>query len=568
MLIVHVQSIWQSQLEANEQEHQGKGQVDSRNAAASPRICSAGALGLLFCIICIKPIGSPLDWILRVAPGIGVLHTIYAIYHLSRSSKDRTPTSTASYMIFAAILDAGMLPFLAFMAMMAYGQHGESPATKDHWQTLFPKEAQTSIIIFAFYLTSVVDGALHLVSLIISVYLTVVFRKISKLPPDMNPLEDNLTSRKGMQHKRNKSSLSFATDSPSNRSSVQQPLMADARKVPFLHTRETSSSTMGGTPSPRADRVRYDGSPRSSRIQLNGLASPSSASLSPSAFNNNINTGSSSARASRTDLRQSPDRPAQRSSGLSSVYPSDVAHHSSPVLVGAPHSRPISTTAAHIKRSSLYHAAPKEDNWFNQTGDAGDADDADDAADHTGLALPELQHLRHSREHIPELVLSPQVRLPKPHKAGYEFLDAGSENSPPRAPIRTPVYTPAPVAPGAANPYRPALRETQVRADARPPAGSPATVDELRFLAEQRARGGSPASYRRNDGSDFLGASEDVGRISAQSKRRFYGSLRGLVGGRRKAERAVSTGLDNGAGASNELRGREVSGKVVEEGRA
>lgn len=51
-------------------------------------------------------------------------------------------------------------------------------------------------------------GVMHLLSLCIGLWLALKFRQIARMPPDCNPLEDNLTSR---QHKRNKSSMTAAS---------------------------------------------------------------------------------------------------------------------------------------------------------------------------------------------------------------------------------------------------------------------------------------------------------------------------------------------------------------------
>lgn len=156
-------------------------------------------------------------------------------------------------------MDAGLIPFLVLTAILSRNQYMQDTNISGHWQTLFSSAEATFKIIYSTFLVSVVGGSLHLVSLIISIYLAVIFRKISKLPPDMNPLEDNLTSR----HKRNKSSridnrTSQSTDAKAtNRGSkTEDPLMSLPRTVPFLHTRTE----------PFADPPRSSSSPRSSRI--------------------------------------------------------------------------------------------------------------------------------------------------------------------------------------------------------------------------------------------------------------------------------------------------------------
>lgn len=63
-------------------------------------------------------------------------------------------------------------------------------------------------LITAIWIGSIALGGIHLFCCSISLYLACMFRKIANLPPDMNPLEDNLTSRRGTKHKHKSSELS------------------------------------------------------------------------------------------------------------------------------------------------------------------------------------------------------------------------------------------------------------------------------------------------------------------------------------------------------------------------
>jgi hypothetical protein len=209
------------------------------------RVCQLlGALGSLFCVIAINKTSGSAGWIIRVAPAVGLLHTLYAVYHLCRSPASRPPASTASYMVFAAMTDTGLIPFLFFSALMA---HGDYTSNAYGWGTLFATSSASYKIIYAFYLISVVVGSLTFVSLVLGVYLAILFRKIAQLPPDMNPLEPNLTAR---PHKRNKSELtdkhmSSSTASLTNRMSRTSDSSAPAsRRVPFMHTRTDSADNL------------------------------------------------------------------------------------------------------------------------------------------------------------------------------------------------------------------------------------------------------------------------------------------------------------------------------------
>lgn len=156
-------------------------------------------------------------------------------------------------------MDAGLIPFFVLTAMISRNQYTQGTNTSGHWQTLFNTADATFRIVYSTFLVGVVGGSIHLVSLIISIYLAVIFRKISKLPPDMNPLEENLTSR----HKRNKSSRidnrtsQFTDATATNRGSkAEDPLMSPPRTVPFLHTRMESLADLShSSTSPRASRI-------------------------------------------------------------------------------------------------------------------------------------------------------------------------------------------------------------------------------------------------------------------------------------------------------------------------
>jgi hypothetical protein len=203
-----------------------------------------GALCSLFCVIIINETVNSVGWIIRFAPAVGLLHTLYAIYHLCRSAASR-PASTASYMVFAALTNAGLLPFLFFFATMAHGSHTSNGYG---WGTLFGTKHASYRIVCAFYLICVVEASLTAISLGLGIYLAILFRKIALLPPDMNPLEPNLTER---PHKRNKSELtekhlSGSTASLANNrlSMTSDSSVAPSRRVPFMHTRTDSADNL------------------------------------------------------------------------------------------------------------------------------------------------------------------------------------------------------------------------------------------------------------------------------------------------------------------------------------
>lgn len=181
-------------------------------------------------------------------------------------------------MLFASVLDVGLVPFYVLTGLMARTQFQEPAGTAGRWQTLFSNDDATDKIILSTYLTGLVNGGIHFVSLILSIYLAVIFRQISRLPPDMNPLEDNLTSR----HKRNKSSItenriSQATTMTANSKRGSRDVKSESsqfRSVPFMQTRNDSHANITDIPSPKfSPRVSRTDIPTTSYEHLASLRS-------------------------------------------------------------------------------------------------------------------------------------------------------------------------------------------------------------------------------------------------------------------------------------------------------
>ena len=133
-------------------------------------------------------------------------------------------------------------------------------------------------ILPALYYTLVGAGGLHLISLTISLWLGVMFRRITMMPPDMNPLEDHLTSR--ASHKRNKSSVATSSYAGSEkrlstpleerrRSEMPYEDLSRPPSIPFMHTRQGSNTSLSDHDSrvnlpSRQYQIEAGNSPRSS----------------------------------------------------------------------------------------------------------------------------------------------------------------------------------------------------------------------------------------------------------------------------------------------------------------
>ncbi|OAL03132.1 hypothetical protein IQ06DRAFT_124592 [Phaeosphaeriaceae sp. SRC1lsM3a] len=263
------------------------------------RVCTLlGAVGVLLCGIFIRGATDTEGYIMRIPPGVDLVVCLYAIYHLIRNAKSRPPGSSASYHFFALITDAGFIPFYVFTILLSRRNSDMEAGTVGRWRSMFPTDEETNKILSTTWLTAVTVAGLHLISLFLDLYLLIIFRKISKLPPDMNPLEDNLTSRRKNKnkHKHKNSSISAITPltgDQEKRFSKQSTVAGDrfsqadpllSREIPspsksqvaFMHTRTDSDMTYSPhTPhSARQSRERFSmysqpPSTRQSRKDLN-----------------------------------------------------------------------------------------------------------------------------------------------------------------------------------------------------------------------------------------------------------------------------------------------------------
>ncbi|KAK5628359.1 hypothetical protein RRF57_004074 [Xylaria bambusicola] len=192
-------------------------------------------------------------------PGVIVLCCAYAILHLARPARARPPASSAAYQVFAATTDLAISAFYTFGAITV-------PKESGSWDTLLADKTFLPIFIKSEYDTLLAGIGLHALSLGISIYLAVMFRRIANMPPDMNPLECNLTSR--TKHKRNKSSVASSYTSISesskrlstpledhNRSGAPYEDLSRPPSIPFMDTRTGS-------------RDSFSSSKRDSRVDL------------------------------------------------------------------------------------------------------------------------------------------------------------------------------------------------------------------------------------------------------------------------------------------------------------
>ncbi|KAF2722932.1 hypothetical protein K431DRAFT_283439 [Polychaeton citri CBS 116435] len=373
------------------------------------------ALGMLVCAILIKGMQGAERWLVTIPPAFDALITLYAIYHLVRPAKSRTPSSSASYHFFALIIDTGLVVFYVIIALFAHNNFIEVAGTDGRWTSFFDLET-TNLIIEVTFFGAIEIGALHLICTGIDLYLIIVFRKIANLPPDMNPLEDNLTSRKSVRgHKykdsnasalsgstadvsleKNRAYLSGSTLSVNNQSQVSVAKDGtEVRQMEFRHSRTNSDYAFSphNPQSARLSRQQYDDAQamyqqeRSTRNSTRDFNGNRAGSLSPSKHNFD-----SSMEIPMPDMMRHNGSPRPGSFATARSHRSDSPsrYHNGNAKSMSSLNLPAPTNAAErhamAKSSQKDGLLPKEgsnSNWY--------AFDDDDEDEHSDLGIPAPQ---------------------------------------------------------------------------------------------------------------------------------------------------------------------------------
>ncbi|RMY97057.1 hypothetical protein D0862_08262 [Hortaea werneckii] len=209
------------------------------------------ALGLLVCAVCLTDVDGAAKYLIRIPQAWDALIGIYAIYHLGRPARSRQPGSSASYSIFAAIMDISLMPLYAYI-VYATNANRQLPVEQKtasgnvlpgdwRWNSYFDNEVKetTDLLLLVTFCGAVALTGLHLVALGPDIYLAIMFKKISNLPPDMNPLEDNLTgSKRTRGHKAKNSEWTLNNNSSTFNVKGDRPEMSEdqaARKQALGH---------------------------------------------------------------------------------------------------------------------------------------------------------------------------------------------------------------------------------------------------------------------------------------------------------------------------------------------
>lgn len=186
-----------------------------------------------------------------------MVHCIYAIFHLARPAGARPPASSSSYQIFASFADVAVIPLYTYGCLTVRN-------SGSHWGTLFQDQGLTGYFLPALYYALFAGAIVHLVTLGIGFWLAVKFRQITMLPPDMNPLEANLTSR----HQKTMSvatTASYLTEDEKHLSMPYDDVVDRPPAVPFHATRSSPRNSIGSADfPPRQYQITPGNSPRGS----------------------------------------------------------------------------------------------------------------------------------------------------------------------------------------------------------------------------------------------------------------------------------------------------------------
>ncbi|KAK5657681.1 hypothetical protein OQA88_2753 [Cercophora sp. LCS_1] len=491
-----------------------------------------GAIGLLVLMVLINNVETLTGWVLRVTLAVAIVHTVYAVYHLSNPAGGRTPGSSAAYHVFAGISDVCVMPLYAYGALSARNQSGAGDLA---WRTLLADQSKLDYFVPAVYYGLITAGSLHLVSLVISLWLGVMFRRITMLPPDMNPLESHLTSR---AHKRNKSSivtidserrLGTAPERPMSQVDLSRPL-----SVPFMHTRTNSSVTIGND----AHDARMDLPSRQYQI-------PHRNSISDLAIKR---MSAPPTRGNYAEVPLGDPSPRPSSTYSHSRPPSTVPSHRTEIVPGSPTAQP--------------RAAKFTEAWYASESLVGRTQQRLNAANkrHTYNALEQRYDSQHnnlspdSDSDNENDYVNPNARNKvRPRSTTFE-----SENEHPN-PLRShptaSEYVPGPP------PGSPPETAAPARRPKTPFARMRNSVLSAINLNDRRVSGGGL------DITDGRNRQSSIG-LDSEFYSKPYGDLRAatppvMIGGN---NRQVSSGNDYDLGTGGDRR-RHVSGKIAEEGR-
>lgn len=368
------------------------------------------------------------------------------------------------------------------------------------------KDLMPTFVSVVFY-GAIGAGSTHVISLSASAWLGWLFRKISLMPPDMNPLEDNLTARP--LHKRNKSSVSSVTSTG-----------ADPEK-PWLESRRNSASVMDGVP----ERVSVSFMHTRTESRDSGISMGSRISASPERKNaplrylprasNPISYAQLPSREPEPEPQAEPKRVPQTLSEAFGIISADIPKPSAAPRPMKPGQRPAAAVRSHRSSGSKSYASLAQP--YSMGGISSDEEDEEEST--LGDILRKKGRL--DAAHPKPLTSNPILPRPLNTRRGQIDFDA----------------------------------QYDTVSDAEPSSWLSRDIDDSEERPDMR-------SQRYRDSSIQLDSHFDTRHSSGEEDAAT--AAQGALGGGRK----VSSGNDYWPNPSAAYERRKVSGKIAEEGRA
>ncbi|KAL2023998.1 hypothetical protein VTK56DRAFT_233 [Thermocarpiscus australiensis] len=515
-----------------------------------------GAVGLVVVMVLAGLIG----WIMGATLGVVILHCLYSIFHHAKPAGARTPASSAAYHLFSGVTDLCVLPLYTYGTLMTRNK-------SDGEGRKFVDGKVLDYMVPAVYYGLIAAAGLHVISLVISLWLGWKFRRISLMPPDMNPLEANLTSR---AHKRNKSSIATTSSYSDNEKRLDAQPYDDLYRppsIPFMHTRQGSQASVSthdsrvNLPS-RQYMITPSNRGSATSKNLKRMSAPPATSNRGSYMETPLReTGTNSSRPSSMSSVPADGRPS------TGTVPSYRAEPTAATQTAQPRSAKFTETW--YASESLIHRTQQRTRAAAATNQRGTYE----SLRHANLDLPDSDsdsdaHNENSYTYS---------NIPGKYDSTNDTTSSTSHPNPLRShpPASTTTTT------NTTTPRRPRTPFSRLRASILSEVSlNDRRVSGSRDIADERAAAwGARANPRNRDSS----VQPDAAFCSKP-----YGALQPgtppvvMIGGESKNDhRQVSSGNDYddlglglglglGGGATNAaaVRGRRVSGKVAEEGRA
>ncbi|TDZ22483.1 hypothetical protein Cob_v004671 [Colletotrichum orbiculare MAFF 240422] len=126
------------------------------------------AAGILALLVLLNYMEALVGWVMRITAGIAIIHCLYAMYHLSRPARGRSPASSTAYQLFAGLSDVGVVALFAYGAL--------SPQKNSAaWSTRWIEQNLVSHFVLALHYTFTEASVLHVVSAAMSAWLGFMF---------------------------------------------------------------------------------------------------------------------------------------------------------------------------------------------------------------------------------------------------------------------------------------------------------------------------------------------------------------------------------------------------------